>query len=664
MAAANEAMEKELRRLSTCAVVACLCRDRGDRDDVGPEAIKRAFCTELGILEKDIKVSRHRPEDFLIIFEHQHHHDAALDMGRLPVGRINIRIMPWRILPYSDLIDLRHHVCICLEGIPAHAWNESIAKRAIARTCDIDYVDARTRSRDDTRAFCLWAWMYNPSDIPKVTWLTLTGNMLTVQEGAAPPRGRRGLTFKVLVHLDIVESPPDEYGRSSSRKLDWDYGIIDGERGPRERHEPPPPVPRHDRRRDDDDDDDRRGRRHDKRRSWGSRLVRSLSRAPARERERERSESCHGRRNGSSSAAGGHRRHSSESRPPLCGRHHAASLRTPPRHMSAPSETSNYVTPCSSAAVIGAGPASEERGRGTSPIEGQPEIMTPPARKTRGRSRERGSRRRSGGKQRSPTRPAPRQPTPDTPRRCNTRCQSDNEHDNDDCSPSPPTASRPMFQQASASPDPPLSCRSLPQVGAEDMQRPAPSQLNQAPNPQDAAPPASAAPTWANRFKPGYFYSRRRIRGPGHTRWRPSCASPMTATAPVTTSPASDREHNVESATATFLDTISRPLPPALLQLPAARIGRQQGHRRCPPPPVRKSVRIAAKCWPKGDTTERARQVLMKRLGVLEEDGLTPDDQFLRYINLFQGPLNDSAVMALTALCGLDDTMATTTVRE
>lgn len=49
--------------------------------------------------------------------------------------------------------------------------------------------------------------------------------------------------------------------------------------------------------------------------------------------------------------------------------------------------------------------------------------------------------------------------------------------------------------------------------------------------------------------------------------------------------------------------------------------------------------------------------MLMKRLGVLEEDDLTPDDQFLGYMNLFQGPLNDQAVMALTALCGLDSTM-------
>jgi hypothetical protein len=45
-------MEQGFERLSACAVVACLCKDR---DDVRPKAIKRAFCTKLGVLEKDIK---------------------------------------------------------------------------------------------------------------------------------------------------------------------------------------------------------------------------------------------------------------------------------------------------------------------------------------------------------------------------------------------------------------------------------------------------------------------------------------------------------------------------------------------------------------------------------------------------------------------------------
>jgi hypothetical protein len=45
----------------------------------------------------------------------------------------------------------------------------------------------------------------------------------------------------------------------------------------------------------------------------------------------------------------------------------------------------------------------------------------------------------------------------------------------------------------------------------------------------------------------------------------------------------------------------------------------------------------------------------MKKLGITEEEGLSTDDQFLRYFGLFKGPLNDKAIKAMTALCGLDD---------
>jgi hypothetical protein len=192
-------------------VVACLCREK---DDVGPTVVARALCARLGVLEEEIKVSRHRPEDFLITFVHQHHRSAALELGRFGVDRtdIDIRIKPWRILPYRDLIDLRYHICICLEGIPAHAWNESIAKRTVARACTVDYVEARSLRWDDSRALYLWDWMYDPSDIPKVTWLMLIDGSTTMSDGHGPPRGRKGLTFRVLVHLDIIEPPPDEYG--------------------------------------------------------------------------------------------------------------------------------------------------------------------------------------------------------------------------------------------------------------------------------------------------------------------------------------------------------------------------------------------------------------------------------------------------------------------
>lgn len=56
-------------RLSSCAMVASICKDR---DDVAPERIKKALCGHIGVRLKDIKVSRHRPEDFLIVFTYPH----------------------------------------------------------------------------------------------------------------------------------------------------------------------------------------------------------------------------------------------------------------------------------------------------------------------------------------------------------------------------------------------------------------------------------------------------------------------------------------------------------------------------------------------------------------------------------------------------------------
>jgi len=58
--------------------------------------------------------------------------------------------------------------------------------------------------------------------------------------------------------------------------------------------------------------------------------------------------------------------------------------------------------------------------------------------------------------------------------------------------------------------------------------------------------------------------------------------------------------------------------------------------------------------WPRGDTQAKARQVLMKRLGILDMEGLSHDDAMLRYFSLFKGPLTDDTVKAMRALCGLD----------
>jgi hypothetical protein len=206
--------------------------------------------------------------------------------------------------PYSDHCDMRHHVRLCLEGIPAHAWNESIAKRVVARACDIDYLETQSLRRNDTRALCMWAWTYNPSDIPKVTWLTITGKAMQVHDGVAPHHGWRGQTFRVLVHLDILELPPNSHGRTEAREFIWRYGVVDGVRNPRDCHVPPPPDSKPRRHRDVDNNNIRRGRREDCGDNWGTRLFQSLPRDPGQARERERSESRHGWRDKSSAPNG------------------------------------------------------------------------------------------------------------------------------------------------------------------------------------------------------------------------------------------------------------------------------------------------------------------------------------------------------------------------
>ena len=109
-----------------------------------------------------------------------------------------------------------------------------------------------------------------------------------------------------------------------------------------------------------------------------------------------------------------------------------------------------------------------------------------------------------------------------------------------------------------------------------------------------------------------------------------------------------------------FVEGISHPLPQPILQVPPRRASPSQRCKRAAAP-ARRSVRIAARNWPRGDTQAKARQVLMKRLGILDNEGLSHDDLLLRYFYLFKGPLTDAVVKALTALCGLDAAAAATT---
>ena len=94
----------------------------------------------------------------------------------------------------------------------------------------------------------------------------------------------------------------------------------------------------------------------------------------------------------------------------------------------------------------------------------------------------------------------------------------------------------------------------------------------------------------------------------------------------------------MESAASGIVRAVSRALSPALLQAPPRNPAQTQRRQRARAISLRKSVRLASKNWPRGDAQAKARQVLMKKLGITEEEGLSADDQFLHYFSLFRGP--------------------------
>ncbi|KAE8812082.1 hypothetical protein D1007_10919 [Hordeum vulgare] len=155
----------------------------------------------------------------------------------------------------------------------------------IGHRCSLDYIEPRSRRKDDTRDLALWSWTADPSAIPKVKWLTL------------PMRGHRRkgrCRHRVIIRLDLLKDhskagddddkspPPDVH------EFTWYRKTIDGTFIPRDRQAAPGRVKRRQDRRDDDDDrDGRRGRDAGRtREGWGARVRRSLSRN-ARDRQRE-----------------------------------------------------------------------------------------------------------------------------------------------------------------------------------------------------------------------------------------------------------------------------------------------------------------------------------------------------------------------------------------
>jgi hypothetical protein len=84
----------------------------------------------------------------------------------------------------------------------------------VTRSYILDYVEEQSLRKEDARTLNLCAWTVDPSNIPKLTWLTIISRTALVHEGDVPPAARSGLTFRVIMHLDLVEDPTGKGGHA------------------------------------------------------------------------------------------------------------------------------------------------------------------------------------------------------------------------------------------------------------------------------------------------------------------------------------------------------------------------------------------------------------------------------------------------------------------
>lgn len=410
------------------------------------------------------------------------------------------------------------------------------------------------------------------------------------------PKGRRGLTFRVIIHLDLVEAPPDEHGRAASRKLTWHYGVIDGVRTARDRRDSPPPLIIGGQHRHDEDDDSGRGRHGRSSDNWGSRFSHSISRASARGRERERPESQHGRRNERRSTTDGRRHHEDSSMSTHVAA--ASSLVLQPSTLEAEGAVLHdaelpHIIPLEAASSALQGGSTKHGLNVTSPEASLRAGFNPPVLQRESQSasasEERGHRCKESRRPRSPPRPPPRDSTPELRPHSNPR----------DDSPAPD------------SPAPPTPTDEQPAPGVLLQERHV-TALSTAYN--------LPAKTAASRFRPGCVYRRRTKPMADHGEAAP-LTPPRTVIlldAAASAAATEIQQAGAGSATTNFVDSLMQTPQQPVLQLV---------QRRHTPPlprkedgsPMRKSTRITALSWPKGGAQSKARQVLMKCLGILQD---------------------------------------------
>jgi hypothetical protein len=183
--------------------VLLVARDRPQNIDITIGDVTRVVVGCIRMPPHEMCTTRHRPEDFLIMFDQPHQRTLALRAGTVRVKGVFFNIIPWIEHAHGRDITWWYHVRMAIENLPVHAWNLEVLKEALGEFCLFDKIDRATyRQQASDTLYRQQASDHGTGQAPLAA-----GGSQQPRDVPSPPRGK---SYDLLIHLDLVEDwrPP------------------------------------------------------------------------------------------------------------------------------------------------------------------------------------------------------------------------------------------------------------------------------------------------------------------------------------------------------------------------------------------------------------------------------------------------------------------------
>ena len=209
-----------------CMQLALVAQPSGDPGHHTTSEVLLALVAAAGVRAEDIRVKKFFPQRFIVLCASEAIKDRVLATSPAPFGVSTLILLPWSRVANADLTTLYYKLTIELEGVPPHVWREETVAKILAPYCWIQEVEAVTAVANDLSAYKLTAWTANPSNLPKIIWLSVAEPPADAIQGegfrfrgTTPFLNKKDmLRYKVIVHLRSVRDfdPPTSSDDSST----------------------------------------------------------------------------------------------------------------------------------------------------------------------------------------------------------------------------------------------------------------------------------------------------------------------------------------------------------------------------------------------------------------------------------------------------------------